>query len=168
MSARLSALSALFFVVAPGTVAGLIPYLLTRWQPHNWYWATMPARTVGTLLLVAGLAALIECFRRFVTEGRGTPAPIAPPTTLVVRGLYRHVRNPMYVALLMVVVGQALLLGRFVLLGYAAVLWAIVHAFVMLYEEPTLRRTFGATYDRYRGAVPRWWPRVTPWTGSGP
>src|SRR5688572_30278426 len=102
MSARLSAFSILFFLVAPGTVAGLIPYLLTRWEPHNWYAATMPARTSGTLLVVGGLAALVECFRRFVAEGRGTPAPVAPPTTLVVRGLYRHVRNPMYVAILMI------------------------------------------------------------------
>ena len=165
MSARLSAFSALFFLAAPGTAGGLMPYLLTRWQAHNWYAATVPARIGGALLLLAGLAALVACFRRFVSEGRGTPAPIAPPTTLVVHGLYRHVRNPMYVAVLTIVIGQGLLLGRFILLGYAAVLWLAFHAFVMLYEEPTLRETFGAAYDTYRAAVPRWWPRPSAWRG---
>jgi protein-S-isoprenylcysteine O-methyltransferase Ste14 len=159
--------SAVFFLVAPGTVAGLVPYLLTRWQSHNWYAATLPARILGASLLVGGLAAIVECFRRFVTEGRGTPAPIAPPTTLVVHGFYRHVRNPMYVAVLTIVVGQALLFGRFILVGYATVLWLVMHSFVVVYEEPTLRQTFGGAYDRYRAAVPRWWPRLTPWTQEG-
>ena len=163
MSARLGAFSTLFFVAAPGTVAGVVPYLLTRWQAHNWYAATVPARTVGALLLVAGLAALVTCFHRFVAEGRGTPAPVAPPKTLVVHGLYRYVRNPMYVGVLLSVIGQALLLGRFILLGYAGMLWLMFHIFVTLYEEPTLRQTFGASYDTYQAGVPRWWPRVTGW-----
>ena len=156
MSARIVALSALFFLIAPGTVTGVVPYLLTRWESHNWYAATIPARTIGAVLLLTGLAALIECFRRFVAEGRGTPSPVMPPSRLVVRGLYRYVRNPMYVAMLMIVVGQALLLGRFILLGYAAALWLMFHLFVVLYEEPTLSRTFDAPYDRYRAEVPRW------------
>jgi protein-S-isoprenylcysteine O-methyltransferase Ste14 len=163
MSARLGVITALFFFAAPGTIVGLVPYLLTRWQPHNWHAATIPGRLAGGVLLAAGLAALLECFRRFVVEGRGTPAPIVAPTRLVVHGLYRHVRNPMYVALLTILTGEALLLGRFVLLGYALVLWLAFHVFVTLYEEPTLRRTFGASYDTYRSAVPRWRPRVTPW-----
>jgi protein-S-isoprenylcysteine O-methyltransferase Ste14 len=162
MSAWPAAGSAIFFVLAPGTVAGLVPYLLTRWERHDWYGWTVPARVVGALLLVGGLAALVECFRRFATEGRGTPAPIAPPQTLVVHGLYRHVRNPIYVALLTIVAGEALLLGRFVLLGYAVVLWLLFTAFVILYEEPKLRATFGVAYARYRATVPRWVPRLTP------
>lgn len=160
MSARLGAFTALFFFIGPGTVAGLVPYWLTRWEAHNWYAATIPARTAGAALLVLGLAALAACFRRFVVEGRGTPAPIRPPATLVVHGLYRRVRNPMYVALLMIVTGQALLLGRFILLGYAAVLWLAFHLFVVLYEEPRLRRSFGAAYDEYRSRVRRWWPTL--------
>jgi protein-S-isoprenylcysteine O-methyltransferase Ste14 len=166
-AARLGALSVLFFAIAPGTVAGLVPYLLTRWEAHNWYSATIPARLAGGALLALGLAALVDCFRRFVSEGRGTPAPVLPPTQLVVRGVYRHVRNPMYVALLLIVIGQALLLGRFVLLGYAAALWLAFHVFVVLYEEPKLRRTFGVSYAAYRAAVPRWVPRATPWEGTG-
>jgi len=160
MSRRVGAVAVLFFFIAPGTAAGLIPYWLTRWESHNWYAATIPARIFGFALVAVGLVALINSFYRFVTEGRGTPAPVMPPTELVVRGLYRYVRNPMYVALLMIVTGQALLLGRFILLGYAAALWVLFHLFVVFYEEPKLRRTFGPSYDEYRATVPRWWPRV--------
>jgi protein-S-isoprenylcysteine O-methyltransferase Ste14 len=165
--ARLAAITVLFFFVAPGSVAGLVPYVLTRWQPHNWYAATIPAQAAGGVLLAAGLAALLECFHRFVIDGRGTPAPVAAPKHLVVDGQYRHVRNPMYVAVLAIVIGQALLLGRFILLGYAGALWLTFHLFVVLYEEPTLRDAFGASYDTYRFAVPRWLPRLTPWEPTG-
>lgn len=122
----------------------------------------MPARIAGVALAAGGLGALIDCFRRFVVVGLGTPAPVRPPTRLVVAGLYRYVRNPMYVAVLMIVTGQALWLGRFILLAYAAALWAVFHLFVVMYEEPTLRRTFGPSYDDYRAAVRRWWPRLEP------
>lgn len=151
--------STLFFVAAPGTVACLIPFLLTRWESHDWYAATVPARLVGAALLVAGAGALVHSFYRFVVEGRGTPAPVAPPTELVVRGLYGYVRNPMYVAILMIVVGQGLWLGRFILLGYAAGLWLTFHLFVVSYEEPKLGRMFGASYRAYRATVNRWVPR---------
>ena len=157
---RDAALSAVFFVIAPGTVAGLIPYVLTRWESHNWYGATIPARVSGAVLIAAGLGGLLHAVFRFVTEGRGTPAPVMPPTTLVVHGLYRYVRNPMYVAIVTLIIGQALWLGRFILLGYAAVAWLAFHLFVVLYEEPKLRRTFGPPYDDYRTRVRRWWPRL--------
>lgn len=110
-----------------------------------------------------GLAALIECFRRFAIEGRGTPAPIAPPKTLVASGLYQYVRNPMYVAVLAVIVGQALVFGSVILLEYAATVWLGFHAFVLLYEEPALHRKFGPSYDIYRANVRRWRPRATAW-----
>ena len=114
--------SAVFFVVGPGTVVGLIPWLLTRWQVREPvpYWA--PMRVIGVILLVAGLIVLIQAFVRFVVEGLGTPAPIAAPERLVVGGLYRYVRNPMYVAVVAAIVGQALLLGQLGLLLYAAAL----------------------------------------------
>ncbi len=150
--------SALFFLLAPGMVAGLIPWLLTRWQAREPlpYWA--PMRVFWGILLVAGLVALIRAFVRFVMEGLGTPAPIAAPERLVVGGVYRYVRNPMYVAVLAVIVGQALLLGRLGLLLYAAAVWLLVAAFVRWYEEPTLTRRFGEDYEAYRRAVPAWWP----------
>src|ERR671912_331479 len=138
--------SAVFFVVAPGTVVGLIPWLLTGWQVREAvpYWA--PMRVLGAVLLVAGLNVLVQAFVRFTVEGLGTPAPIAAPERLVVGGLYRYVRNPMYVAILAALVGQALLLGQLGLLLYAAVLWLISAVFVRWHEEPTLTRRFGADY----------------------
>jgi protein-S-isoprenylcysteine O-methyltransferase Ste14 len=96
---------------------------------------------------------------RFVVEGLGTPAPVAPTEHLVVGGLYRYVRNPMYLAVAATIVGQALLLGQLVLLLYAAVFLAVVAAFVRWYEEPTLSRQFGSEYDEYRRRVPGWLPR---------
>jgi protein-S-isoprenylcysteine O-methyltransferase Ste14 len=96
-------------------------------------------------------------------EGLGTPVPIAAPERLVVGGVYRYVRNPMYVAILAIVVGQALLLGQLGLLLYAAGIWLITASFVRFYEEPALRRRFGADYEAYRRAVPAWWPRLRPW-----
>src|SRR5215216_3748046 len=156
--------SAVFFLLAPGVVVGLIPWLLTGgWQVREPvpYWA--PMRVLGVMLLVAGLITLVRAFVRFVVEGLGTPAPIAAPELLVVGGLYRYVRNPMYVAILAAIVGQALLLGQLGLLLYAAGIWLITAAFVRFYEKPALTRRFGADYEAYRRAVPAWWPRLRPW-----
>lgn len=118
-----------------------------------------PVRVMGALLIVAGAAVLVQAFARFVTEGLGTPAPVAPTEHLVVGGLYRYVRNPMYLAVLAVIVGQALLLGQLGLLVYGALVAAAFVAFVKGYEEPTLSARYGAEYDAYRKAVPGWWPR---------
>lgn len=153
----------MFLVLAPGLVAGLVPWWLTRWRAED-VW--LPLRIAGLLLLVAGVGALLHAFARFVVEGLGTPAPVAPTERLVVGGLYRYVRNPMYLAVVATIVGQALLLGRPVLLAYAAAFGAAVAAFVRWYEEPTLRRRFGEEYEAYRRAVPPWWPRRKPWQPS--
>ena len=167
MDRRVAALgSALFFALAPGTVAGLVPWWLTRWRVGG---AVLPGalggvqRVAGAVLLAAGAAVLVHAFARFVAEGRGTPAPPAPTARLVVGGLYRHVRNPMYLALVAAIAGQALLLGQAVLLGYALPVAAAVAAFVHAYEQPTLSRRFGAEYEAYRRHVPAWWPRLRPW-----
>jgi protein-S-isoprenylcysteine O-methyltransferase Ste14 len=151
--------SALFFAVAPGVVAGVIPWALTGWETGGeWPW---PVRVLGGVLLVAGAAVLVHAFARFVVEGLGTPAPLAPTEHLVVGGLYRYVRNVMYIAVTAAILGQALLLGQPVLLAYAAVAWAGMAAFVLLYEEPTLASRYGAQYEEYRRAVPAWWPRFS-------
>jgi protein-S-isoprenylcysteine O-methyltransferase Ste14 len=100
---------------------------------------------------------------RFVVEGAGTPAPVAPPGQLVVGGLYRYVRNPMYLAVVATIAGQALALAQPALLGYAVAVGAAMAAFVHGYEEPTLSRQFGEQYQAYRRAVPAWWPRRRPW-----
>ena len=158
--------SLLFFWIAPVAVAGWGPYLVSGWQMHAPFLGVQARRFLGGCLVVAGLLGLLECFGRFALKGRGTPAPIAPPEHLVVSGLYRHVRNPMYVALVTILFGQALLLGSVALLEYAAIAWLLFHVFVLAYEEPTLRRQFGSSYDAYRAHVPRWWPRFRPWTGA--
>jgi protein-S-isoprenylcysteine O-methyltransferase Ste14 len=155
--------SALFFLLAPGVVVGLIPWFLTRWQVREPlpYW--VPMRVLGGILLVAGLIVVTQAFVGFVVEGFGTPAPVAAPERLVVGEVYRYVRNPMYVAVLAAIVGQALLLGQLGLLLYAGVAWLVVATFVRFYEEPTLARRFGGDYEGYWRAVPAWWPRLRPW-----
>jgi protein-S-isoprenylcysteine O-methyltransferase Ste14 len=161
-SVRATTGSLVFLLVVPGVVAGVVPWFLTGWDAGND--AGVPVTTiVGVLFLAAGGLVLLAAFARFVREGRGTPAPVAPTERLVVGGLYRHVRNPMYLAVEGVVVGQALLLGRVVLLAYACALGAAFIAFVRWYEEPTLARRYGAEYESYRCHVPRWCPRLRPW-----
>lgn len=154
-----------FFFVAPGIVAGVVPWGLSGWQVHARLPGDWIVVAVGAVLIVSGLAALIASFARFALQGRGTPAPIAPTDELVTGGLYRHVRNPMYVAVLAIVLGQALAFASLAVLIYGIIVFATVHAFVALYEEPTLRDTYGASYDVYVAAVPRWIPRLTPWAG---
>jgi protein-S-isoprenylcysteine O-methyltransferase Ste14 len=151
-----------FLVVAPGVMAGLIPWLLTDWSAHDW---PVPLRILGAAMIAAGLALVLPAFARFAIDGRGTPAPVAPTEHLVVTGAYRYVRNPMYLGVAALIVGQALLLGQAVLFAYAAAFVLAVTAFVHTYEEPTLARTFGQQYETYRSAVPRWLPRLRPWTG---
>jgi len=155
--------SFLFFVVAPLTVAGVVPWWISQWRTEPAFLAMEPLRFLGVALVLAGLPILIGSFARFATEGLGTPAPIAPPRHLVIRGAYRYVRNPMYVALLAIIVGQAILFASRALLLYGAAFWLACHFFVILYEEPNLRRRFGEDYQRFRAAVPRWLPRLVPW-----
>jgi protein-S-isoprenylcysteine O-methyltransferase Ste14 len=159
--------SAVFFALAPGVVAGVVPWWLTGWRARALPAWWLPLRVAGVVLLVAGAGVLVQAFARFVAEGLGTPAPVAPTRELVVGGLYRYVRNPMYLAVLATIVGQALILGRLVLLPYAAVVAAAFVAFVHWYEEPTLTRQFGDRYQAYRRAVPGWWPRRHPWSPAG-
>ena len=154
--------SAVFFALAPGVVAGLVPWWLTSWTAARPAW-WLPLRVTGAVLLLAGVGVLVHAFARFVVEGLGTPAPVAPTRELVVGGLYRYVRNPMYLAVLAAIVGQALLLGRPVLLAWAVAVAAAFVAFVHGYEEPTLAEQFGERYQAYRRAVPGWWPRRRPW-----
>jgi len=145
-----------FLAVAPGVVAGVVPWLLTGWDsagPPLWLEA------LGWAAIVAGSTVLLDAFRRFVVEGVGTPAPTAPTERLVVGGLYRYVRNPMYLAVAAVILGQAAVLGSWSLVVYAAAFGAAVWSFVHWYEEPTLRRTYGREYEEYLRTVPGWWPR---------
>lgn len=156
--------AAAFFLIAPGTIAGLIPFWITRWRIQD---GASPTLTIiGGVLLVVFLAMLIECFVRFVRHGGGTPAPVAPTEKLVVTGLYRHTRNPMYVAVLGLILAQMLLFGHAALLPYAIVVWGAFHVFVVYFEEKRLRAEFPEEYEAYVQSVPRWFPRLTPWSGK--
>jgi protein-S-isoprenylcysteine O-methyltransferase Ste14 len=149
--------TAAFLVVAPGFVTGLVPWLITGWQPGT----TQPAVlvVVGAVLTAVGCGVLLHSFARFALDGLGTPAPQAPTERLVVGGLYRYVRNPMYLALQAILIGQVLLLDRPVLLLYAVAVAAVTVAFTRWYEEPALRMRYGEQYEQYRQQVPGWLPR---------
>src|SRR5215468_2575622 len=155
--------SAVFFALAPGTIVGLVPWLITDWHPGAPLSHLVPLRVLGAVLVVAGTAILVSAFARFVVEGLGTPAPVAPPAHLVVGGLYRYVRNPIYLALDATILGQAILLWRPDLLWYMGFVALALVAWVYGLEQPELQGRFGARYDEYRRAVPGWWPRRRPW-----
>ena len=162
-----SILGSLFFlVIAPGTVAGYVPWRISRWHFNDPLFGIPAIRFAGVLLILAGLPVLLDSFARFALQGLGTPAPVFPTQHLVVTGLFRYVRNPMYIAVLSLTLGQGLLFGNTPLLEYAAALAIGFHLFVLLYEEPTLRRTYGPEYDEFCANVRRWLPRLRPWRGS--
>ena len=158
--------SALFFVVAPCLLAGLIPWSMTRWEFRPAFFGLEGARSVGVLLILVGLPGLVDSFARFALQGLGTPAPIAPTRNLVVTGLYRYVRNPIYVAVVAIILGQAILFGDWPLMTYGVFMWLAFHAFVLMYEEPVLAESFGAQYEDFRANVPRWIPRLSPWRAT--
>jgi protein-S-isoprenylcysteine O-methyltransferase Ste14 len=147
----------LFTILVPGTVAGLIPYWLfgAVYSPARGPWAWS-----GIVVLIAGAGIYFRCAWEFAVRGLGTPAPIAPTKFLVVGGLNRRVRNPMYIGVLLVILGQAALFRALQLLAYGIVVIFLAHLFVVFYEEPTLRRLFGESYEDYRRSVPRWVPRL--------
>jgi protein-S-isoprenylcysteine O-methyltransferase Ste14 len=154
--------SAIFLVVAPGTLAIYLPWTVTRWRFAPPLLGVFSFRIIGALLIAAGLPVLLDSFARFAIQGLGTPAPIAPPQRLVVTGLYRWVRNPMYVAVALLIFGQGLLFGSARLLQYGLLVWLAFFAFVVLYEEPALSRKFGKEYEEFCRQVPRWIPRLKP------
>jgi protein-S-isoprenylcysteine O-methyltransferase Ste14 len=158
--------SALFFVIAPLMLAALVPWWITQWEFRRAFFDVELTRVLGSVLIIAGVPGLVDSFARFALEGMGTPAPIAPPQKLVVTGLYRYVRNPIYIAVVAVIFGQALLFGDSRLLWYGALFWLYCHIVVVMYEEPTLKQTFGMEYETFLANVPRWIPRLTPWRAA--
>ena len=162
---KLSAIvgSAIFLVIVPGVVAGVVPWWISRWQIGPPFFGITLFRFAGSVLIALGAAGLLDSFARFALQGLGTPAPVFPTRRLIVTGLYRHVRNPMYVAVVSAILGQGLLFGNLTLLKYGGVIWLLFHLFVLSYEEPTLRASFGPEYKIFCAEVPRWLPRFTPW-----
>ena len=157
--------SAVFLVIAPGFIAGLVPHWISHWRVEPPFFGMRLFRLTGGLLVALGAIGLLDSFVRFALQGVGTPAPVFPTRHLVVTGLYRYVRNPMYVAVTAAIAGQSLIFGNFVLLEYGAIVWLLFHLFVLAYEEPVLRATYGQEYISFCAAVPRWIPRLTPWGG---
>ena len=158
-SAWLAARSLLWTVLFPGFFAGYVPWRYfgvghAEVSPSN------PAQVLGVLLMAAGAVLLGACILEFTRSGRGTLSPIDPPRHLVVRGLYRYVRNPMYLSVTAIVLGEVLLTRSAALGAYWAIWFACVNLFVVGYEEPTLRRQFGASYDEYVRQVGRWIPKL--------
>lgn len=155
--------SAIFLVIAPGFVAGLVPWWISSWRLEAPFLGMPLFRLAGGMLIMLGGIGLLDSFVRFALQGVGTPAPVFPTRHLVVSGLYRYVRNPMYVAVVSTILGQGLILGNVRLLEYGGLLWLLFHVFVLVYEEPTLRAAFGSEYKVFCAEVPRWIPRITPW-----
>lgn len=157
--------SAIFLVIAPGFVAGLVPWWISHWRLESPVPGLPLLRFAGGVLIAVGIIGLLDSFARFAIQGLGTPAPVFPTRRLVAGGLYRYVRNPMYVAVVSAIVGQGLIFGSLRLLGYGGLVWLLFHLFVLVYEEPTLRASFGSEYKAFCAEVPRWIPRFTPWGG---
>jgi protein-S-isoprenylcysteine O-methyltransferase Ste14 len=167
MARKVSAIvgSAVFLVIAPGFVAGLVPWWISRWRVETAFIGMPLFRFAGGMLITLGAIGLLDSFVRFAVQGVGTPAPVFPTRHLVVTGLYRYVRNPMYLAVVSTILGQGLILGDVTLLEYGAVVWPLFHLWVLVYEEPTLRARFGSGYRLFCTEVPRWIPRLTAWSG---
>jgi len=155
--------SAIFLVIAPGFVAGLVPWWISRWRVDAPFLGISPFRFIGAASIALGIFGLLDSFARFALQGLGTPAPVFPTRHLVVTGLYRYVRNPMYLAVTLTILGQALVFGNATLLAYGGLVWLAFYLFVLFYEEPDLRATYGSEYESFCAEVPRWIPRLTPW-----
>jgi protein-S-isoprenylcysteine O-methyltransferase Ste14 len=140
-------------------VAGLVPWWISRWRLEPPFFGMPVFRFAGGILMALGVVGLLDSFIRFAVQGAGTPAPVFPTRHLVVTGLYRYVRNPMYVAVVSAILCQALVFGNVTLVEYGGLVWLLFHGFVLLYEEPTLLASFGPEYKLFCTQVPRWIPR---------
>ena len=160
--------SLIWTIVFPGFFAGYVPWRFfglgrtpfdrsETWKPDG---PRSPVQDAGLVCAALGVVLLAACILEFARSGRGTLSPLDPPRVLVVRGLYRHVRNPMYLAVTAIVVGEALVMRSWPVAAYWAVWFFWSNLFVMCYEEPALRRQFGSSYDAYTKHVGRWWPAI--------
>ena len=151
--------SLMFVLLLPGTMTAVLPAAILASWPGAAVSTRGPRAWAAGIAIAVGAAGLLRCIWEFAARGRGTLAPVDPPTRLVVSGLYRYVRNPMYVCVVTILGGEALLWRSAALATYAVAVLGIFHAFIVLYEEPTLRRTFGESFSGYARSVSRWIPR---------
>ena len=150
----------IFTIVVPGSITIAIPYFLLSSRLRRYSLEIGAPRFLGIVLIALGAVFYLWCAWDFAIAGKGTPAPLDPPKLLVRRGLYRLTRNPIYLGVLLLLIGETILFESLTLLVYALVLWMVFHLFVISYEEPTLKRQFGGAYDEYCSAVPRWVPSL--------
>ncbi len=145
-----------FMMIGPGSVIVYLPFLLMYFLgPPNFY-KTGQLQYVGLIPVLAGICISLWCFYHFIFFGKGTPVPIDPPKKLVIIGLYRFVRNPMYIGILIILIGEAVLFRSYLLSGYTAGVFCLFHMFIIGYEEPSLKSRFGKEYEDYCSSVPRW------------
>lgn len=152
--------TAIFTIIMPGSITGLFPYLIISSQVSRLPLPFGLQQYTGGIFILTGISIYVWCALDFALAGKGTPAPIDPPKNLVIRGAYRYVRNPMYVAVMAVLIGESLFFASSALLMYAATVFVGFNLFVILYEEPVLTGKFGELYKDYCERVPRWLPRV--------
>src|ERR1700722_19220020 len=141
--------SAIFLVIAPGFVAVLMPWWLSQWDVEPAFFGFAAIRYVGLVLIALGSIGLLDSFARFAIQGLGTPAPVYPTKHLVITGLYRFVRNPMYIGVVSAILGQGLFFGNLHVLEYGVIVWLLMHLFVVAYEEPTMRASFPEDYAKF-------------------
>jgi protein-S-isoprenylcysteine O-methyltransferase Ste14 len=149
--------SVLFLLLVPGILLGLLPYWISKTEVS--FFDPGFLRYLAIPLWMIGAGIMVWCFRDFTIEGHGTPAPIDPPHELIASGLYRYVRNPMYVAGLITLAGWILWSPSPTMIVTTFLFFIATHLFVIFYEEPTLKRKFGSGYEQYLKSVPRWIPR---------
>jgi protein-S-isoprenylcysteine O-methyltransferase Ste14 len=156
MNSKLVLKATIATLLMPGTVVLLLPYwVLKTTGVIDWPKFSSTA-VLASIMGLVGLATLLYCIRGFANIGKGTLAPVDPPKVLVVRGLYRYTRNPMYLAVVVVLLSESLFFDSLRLLIYAGTVFLAFHLFVIVYEEPHLRTLFGASYEEYSKSVPRW------------
>ena len=156
----LSLKSAVATIVVPGAACVLIPYYILNGARISLTPPLGILQVMAILIAGLGLYMIVWVSTAFVRQGKGTPIPIDPPTQLVITGLYRYVRNPMYVGAVLIILAEAIYFGSAWLMLYAVGLWAALHTALVVFEEPQLKKRFGADYEQYLKAVPRWIPKM--------
>jgi protein-S-isoprenylcysteine O-methyltransferase Ste14 len=147
-------------IVVPGTACILVPYYILKASHVSLTPTIGLGQIFACLIMACGLFMILWVSTAFVRKGQGTPIPINPPTRLIIQGLYRYVRNPMYVGAILVVLSEVIYFHSGWLVVYAVGLWAALHTALVIFEEPQLRHRFGVEYEQYLSAVPRWIPKI--------
>lgn len=145
-----------FTILQPGIVTGLVPWLILKEQKYEWHTSLTLWQYSGLIFFLAGLLIMLLCIARFAFEGKGTLSPLDPTKKLVIAGLYKYSRNPMYVGVMLILAGEIFFFQSFSLLLYSVIIFCAFHAFIVFREEPRLLQDFGEEYKSYKSTVRRW------------